>query len=79
MRFSHKEKSALLDINGVGPTVVRRFEEVGISSFETLASCNAEEVAEMVADMLGSTCWKNSPRALAAVGAAIERAKAGIE
>lgn len=77
MAFSAAEKQALLQVKGVGPTVVKRFEEVGIDSFEKLAAHDAREIAERVASMLRTTCWKNSPQALAAVEAAIQRAKQG--
>lgn len=33
MAFSEAEKTALLELKGVGPTVVKRFEEIGIGSF----------------------------------------------
>lgn len=75
MSFSKEEKEALLAIKGVGPTVVKRFEEIGIESFQELARHDAEDIAEMVASMLNTTCWKNSPQAKSAVNAAIERAK----
>ncbi len=78
MPFSDSEKSALLEIKGVGPTVVKRFEEIGIDSFADLAGFEPEEIAERVASMLNTTCWKNSPRALSAVKAAIDRAKLGL-
>ncbi len=79
MAFSEHEKQALLQVKGVGPTVVKRFEEIGIDSFATLAVCDAKEIAGMVASMLGTTCWKNSPQALSAVDAAINRAKLGVD
>lgn len=75
MGFSKEEKEALLAVKGVGPTVVKRFEEIGIESFQELARHDAEDIAEMVASMLNTTCWKNSPQAKSAVNAAIERAK----
>ncbi len=78
MKFSEPEKEALLAVKGVGPTVVKRFEEIGISSLGDLAAYNAEDIAERVAQMLRTTCWKNSPQAKAAINAAIERAKAGL-
>ncbi len=78
MKFSEPEKEALLAVKGVGPTVVKRFEEIGISSLAELATYNAEDIAERVAQMLRTTCWKNSPQAKAAINAAIERAKAGL-
>ena len=79
MAFSDDERQALLAVKGVGPTVVKRFEEVGIDSFEQLARYEAKTIAEQVASMLRTTCWKNSPQALSAVEAAIMRARQGLE
>jgi predicted flap endonuclease-1-like 5' DNA nuclease len=78
MAFTDQEKAALLELKGVGPTVIKRFEEIGIDSFDELAKFDANEIAEMVASMLRTTCWKNSPQAKAAINVAIERAKQGI-
>jgi nucleotidyltransferase/DNA polymerase involved in DNA repair len=78
MGFSELEKMALLEVKGVGPTVVKRFEEIGIDSFQKLSSHDAKAIAEMVASMLRTSCWKNSPQALSAVQAAIDRAKRGL-
>lgn len=77
MAFSAVEKNALLSVKGVGPTVIKRFEEIGIDSFEKLAVQDAKTIAEMVAFMLKTTCWKNSPQALAAIEGAILRAQQG--
>lgn len=78
MAFSEAERQALLAVKGVGPTVVKRFEEIGVDSFGLLAQHDARTIAEMVASMLRTTCWKNSPQALSAVSAAIERARQGL-
>lgn len=78
MAFSEPEKAALLSVKGVGPTVIKRFEEIGIDSFNKLSTYNAKNIAEMVASMLRTTCWKNSPQALLAVESAIEKAKQGL-
>lgn len=78
MAFSEQEKAALLGVKGVGPTVVKRFEEIGIDSFSELASYEPTEIAEKVASMLRTTCWKNSPQALSAVKSAIEKARLGL-
>ena len=59
MRFIAEEKKALLAVKGVGPVVLKRFEEIGISSLEELSKYEAENIAKIVANMLGSTCWKN--------------------
>ncbi|WP_340677984.1 helix-hairpin-helix domain-containing protein [Paraglaciecola sp.] len=74
MGFNLEEKQALLSLKGVGPTVVKRFEEIGIISFEELKQYRAEDIAEMVASMLNTTCWKNSPQAKSAINAAIQLA-----
>nr|WP_319395455.1 hypothetical protein [uncultured Desulfobacter sp.] len=78
MAFSSQEKEALLAVKGVGPTVIKRFEEIGIDSFEKLKKYQSREIAEMVASMLGTTCWKNSPQAKAAIKAAIKEASKGL-
>lgn len=78
MAFSDAEHTALLALKGVGPTVVQRFEEIGLDSFELLAAHSAQEVAERVAGMLRSSCWKNNPRAIASVEAAVQRARQGL-
>lgn len=78
MVFNTSERNALLEVKGVGPTVVKRFEEIGINSFSELARHDPEAVVEKIALMLGATCWKNSPQALSAVTAAIERARQGL-
>lgn len=75
MKFESHEKEQLLDLKGVGPTVIQRFEEIGIASLEELAKYEADEIADRVADMLRTTCWKNSPQAKAAILSAIELAK----
>ena len=75
MAFSSQEKAALLAVKGVGPTVIKRFEEIGIHSFADLTQYSVDDIAEMVASMLRTSCWKNSPQAKMAIAAAIERAK----
>ena len=75
MEFNEQERSALLSVRGLGPTVVKRFEQIGIHSFDELKKYDAEDIAEMVGSMLESTCWKNSPQAKRAITSAIEQAK----
>ena len=77
MRFIAEEKKALLAVKGVGPVVLKRFEEIGISSLEELSKYEAENIAKIVANMLGSTCWKNSPQSLKAINSAIALARKG--
>ncbi|ESE43253.1 rad51 domain protein [Shewanella decolorationis S12] len=75
MGFNEQEKQALLAVKGVGPTVIKRFEEIGISSLAQLAEHEVEDIANLVASMLRTTCWKNSPQARNAIAAAIELAR----
>ena len=75
MAFSESEKQILLNVKGVGPTVIKRFEEIGIESLAQLSTYDARVIAERVASMLRTSCWKNSPQALTAVEAAIAQAK----
>lgn len=78
MAFSDAEKAALLAVKGVGPTVINRLEEIGIDSFSALSQSTTEGITETVAQMLRTTCWKNSPQAKAAITAAIQRASEGV-
>ncbi len=64
----------LLKVPGVGPTVVKRLEEIGISSLDDLRGYNTNEITSLVASKLGSTCWKNSPQAKRAIENAIQMA-----
>ena len=75
MPFSKEEKQALINLKGVGPTVVKRFEEIGIHSLDELKKYSANDIAEMVASVLHTTCWKNSPKAKEAISCAIYMAK----
>ncbi len=75
MGFTDQEKQAQLAVKGVGPTVIKRFEEIGISSLAQLAEHEVEDIANLVASMLRPTCWKNSPQARNAIAAAIELAR----
>ena len=75
MHFIAEEERTLLGVKGVGPVVLKRFEEIGIYSLEELSKYEAEDVAEMVANMLGSTCWKNSPQSLKAIKSAVKLAR----
>jgi len=77
MAFSDSERQVLLSVKGVGPTVVKRFEEIGIDTLSDLAKYDVNDIAERVASMLRTTCWKNSTQAKAAIEAAIARAQDG--
>ncbi|WLG25986.1 helix-hairpin-helix domain-containing protein [Pseudomonas lurida] len=75
MAFSLEERTALLALKGVGPTVISRLEQMGIESMDALAQSDIDDILAQASAALGSTCWKNSPQARAAITAAVEFAK----
>lgn len=75
MTFSQDERAALLSVKGVGPTVVQRLEQLGFGSLAELAAADAGEFVSSAAALVGSSCWKNSPQARAAIQSAIALAK----
>ncbi|AZC20756.1 MULTISPECIES: Pathogenicity locus [Pseudomonas] len=75
MTFSPEERAALLQVKGVGPTVVGRLEQLGIASLAELAGADALDIVTRASSLVGSSCWKNSPQARAAIQAAIALAK----
>ncbi len=75
MVFTEAEAAVLLQVKGVGPTVIRRLEQIGISSLAQLQHCEVSTLAQTVADLLQSSCWKNSPQAKAALAGAIAAAR----
>jgi hypothetical protein len=78
MPFSNTDRNILLAVKGVGPTVVKRLEEMGYDTLPSLASAEMLTIVSHGAAMTGSTCWKNSPLAKAAVTGAIDAAKTAI-
>ncbi|MBD9478634.1 helix-hairpin-helix domain-containing protein [Pseudoxanthomonas sp. PXM02] len=74
-RFAADERDALLALKGVGPTVVQRLKQMGIASLRQLATAEPSEIVASAAGLTGSSCWKNSPQARAAIQAAIDLAR----
>lgn len=75
MPFSLDERTALLALKGVGPTVVARLEQMGITSLDELEKSDVDDILAQASAALGSTCWKNSPQARAAITAAVALVK----
>jgi len=75
MPFPLEERQALLKVKGVGETVVGRLEQLGIDSLAQLARADALDIVTQASALVGSSCWKNSPQARAAIQAAIALAK----
>ena len=75
MAFTEAQTQSLLAVKGIGKTVLQRLQQMGLDDVVTLAAADLEDILEQGAKLTGSTCWKNSPQAKAAVSAAIEWAK----
>ena len=75
MPFSLEERTALLALKGVGPTVITRLEQMGIDSLEMLGKSDVGDILAQASAVVGSTRWKNSPQARAAITAAVALAK----
>ena len=74
MPFSSEDRQVLLAVKGVGPTVIKRLESMGFHSLQQLADGDANDILGQGASLTGSSCWKNSPQAEAAVQGAISAA-----
>lgn len=74
MPFCDEDRAALLQLKGVGPTVIRRLEQAGYVSLTELQGQDAAKVTQQISEMLGSTCWRNSPQARSAIQAVIDLA-----
>lgn len=59
----------------MGPTVIARFEQLGIATLADLAVQEEEDICARIALLLGASCWRNSPQAKGAVAAAIAAAR----
>lgn len=75
MSFSAQERTALLACKDVGPKVIERLEQMGFSSLDQLRGAAVDDILTQGAALVGSTCWKNSPQAKAAISNAIALAK----
>lgn len=67
MGFSLSERERLLALKGVGETVVSRLEQIGFSSLSELAGQDHAAITLQISQMMGSTCWHNSPMARRAI------------
>ncbi|MDD2699834.1 MAG: hypothetical protein PHH36_01220 [Sideroxydans sp.] len=75
MPFPPEERKALLEVRGVGPSVAARLEQMGFESLAHLSRADALDIVSQDSAIVGSSCWKNSPQARAAVQAAIALAQ----
>ena len=75
MPFTEAQTASLLAVKGVGKTVLQRLQQMGLDDAEKLAAADPADILQQGAALTGSTCWKNSPQAKAAIAAAVAWAK----
>jgi nucleotidyltransferase/DNA polymerase involved in DNA repair len=75
MQFNEADRQAMLKLKGVGATVISRIEQLGFYSLAQLQNQEAETITKQISQMMGSTCWHNSPQARASIQAVIDLAK----
>ncbi len=73
-QFSQAEQQAMLQLKGVGATVIGRIEQLGFYSLAQLQNQDAADITKQISQMIGSTCWHNSPQARASIQAIIDLA-----
>lgn len=76
MSFTEEQTQSLLAVKGIGKTVLQRLQQMGLDDVAELAAADAGEILQQGAALTGSSCWKNSPQAKAAIEAAVAWAKA---
>ena len=75
MPLSEEEKRSLLSEKGIGATILKRLEEMGLDNVKILATTNPDFILQRGAEITGSTCWQNSPQARQAIETAVNWAK----
>ncbi|MFC2353601.1 recombinase RecA [Eikenella halliae] len=73
--FTPEEIQSLLAEKGIGKTVLQRLQQMGLDDVAKLAAADVDDMLQQGAALTGSTCWKNSPQARAAMQAAVDWAK----
>lgn len=75
MPLSEEEKRSLLAEKGIGATILKRLEEMGLDDVKILTATNPDFILQRGAEITGSTCWRNSPQARKAIETAVNWAK----
>lgn len=73
--FNQEETQSLLAEKGIGKTVLQRLQQMGLDDVAKLAAADVDDMLQQGAALTGSTCWKNSPQARAAMQASVDWAK----
>ncbi len=74
MQFSAVERQSMLKLKGVGVTVIGRLEQIGFYSLAELKNQDAASITKQISEMMGSTCWHNSPQARSSIQSVIDLA-----
>lgn len=75
MPFNDEERKAMLELKGVGATVIARLEQLGFTTLAELKEVEAADITRQIGDMLRTSCWRNSPQANASIQSIIALAK----
>ena len=75
MPFTEAQISSLLAVKGVEKTILQRLQQMGLDDAAKLAAADPADILQQGANLTGSSCWKNSPQAKAAITAAVAWAK----
>lgn len=75
MPFSEDEKRSLLSQKGIGATILKRLEEMGLDDVKILAVTSPDFILQRGAEITGSTCWRNSPQARKSIETTVNWAK----
>lgn len=75
MPLSEEEKRSLLSQKGIGATILKRLEEMGLDDVKILAVTSPDFILQRGAEITGSTCWRNSPQARKTIETAVNWAK----
>ena len=72
--FPDAERERLLALKGVGPAVLLRLEQTGHAPLAALVGADPVEIVAEIADLMRSSCWKNNPHAIRAIGSVVDLA-----
>ena len=78
MPFTAEQTASLLAQKGIGNTILQRLQQMGLDDVAALAAADVDDMLQQGAALSGSTCWRNSPQARAAMQAAVTWAQQRI-
>lgn len=78
MPFTTDEQQSLLAQKGIGAAVLTRLQQMGLDDVAKLAAADVDDMLAQGAALSGSTCWRNSPQARAAMQTAVAWAQQQI-